>query len=519
MEKVKKFVISKPDSNNTILRLISNNFATSRDPSQFSVRTFFDTFDWRLYQKGLTIYRIEDSYSLLDLKKERILAKYSDASSKTNLYRFWWEFPSGKLQTAIKDIISVRALLPVASIVVSNFPVRVLNADQKTVTKLSFDSIYYLNGRKREFLSSHVKVFSVKGYAKPFQQLCNKLARNNLPIEKQPDFLMALEASGKNAGQYSSKINVQLEPVMPTHQALKTILLFLIQIIRMNEQGITADIDTEFLHDFRVAIRRIRSMLTQIKGVFPPKVTLRLKKDFSTIGKQTNRLRDLDVYLLSETSYISRLPEDLQPGLKNLFSSLLEERKKGHQKVSDFLDSNGYNKVVKYWENFLNSPQKLKIPEAPASNRPILHISQRIIYKRYKKIFKLIGAVRNHTPDEKIHELRIECKKLRYLLEFFSSLFPPKKMKFLIRQLKKLQNNLGLYNDYYVQTKMLKSYLESINLNEKSSLLEAAAIGALISELNQEQDEVRKTFQETFAKFNSQKNSKLFHSLFMNTKT
>jgi CHAD domain-containing protein len=517
--KIKKFVIAKPDNNNSILRLISTNFATTQESPEISIRTFFDTFDWRLYQKKLTLCREKDTYLLLDINQELVLAKYSLKNSKMNQHKFWWEFPTGKLQTAIKYIVSVRALLPVSRIVVSNIPVRVLNTDQKTVTKLSFDSIYYLNGKKRDFLSNHIKVFPVKGYPKPFHQLCKQLSQNNLTVEKRADFLMALEAAGQNVRQYSSKINVRLDPDMLTRQAAKKIIRFLIQIIRMNEQGIKADIDTEFLHDFRVAIRRIRSVLTQIKGVFPLKTKSRLKKDFSKIGKQTNRFRDLDVYLLSETSYISRLPEELKPGLASLFTSLSEERQKEHQKFVNFLNSSGYNRVIKYWEDFLNSPQKIKRAGAPTSNIPVLEVSQRIIYKRYKKIFKLIRGIHHNTSDEKIHELRIECKKLRYLLEFFSSLFPSKKMKFLLSQLKKLQNNLGLYNDYYVQTTMLKSYLESLNLNEKDSLLEAAAIGALISELNQEKGEVQKTFPATFEKFNSLKNSKIFSSLFLNSKS
>ena len=78
--------------------------------------------------------------------------------------------------------------------------------------------------------------------------------------------------------------------------------------MRQNEAGIRADWDTEFLHDFRVAIRRTRSALSQIKGVLPVDAVEHFKDAFRELGRSTNRLRDLDVYLLEEETYRAMLP-------------------------------------------------------------------------------------------------------------------------------------------------------------------------------------------------------------------
>jgi len=82
--------------------------------------------------------------------------------------------------------------------------------------------------------------------------------------------------------------------------------------MRINEVNIEKDLDTEFLHDFRVAIRRTRSALGQIKNVFPMRTTNRFKKDFAFVGELSNQLRDLDVYLLKEDTYKTMLPLVLQ---------------------------------------------------------------------------------------------------------------------------------------------------------------------------------------------------------------
>jgi len=47
----------------------------------------------------------------------------------------------------------------------------------------------------------------------------------------------------------------------------KYIYSHLLKAIKANEQGTIADTDSEFLHDFRVAVRRTRAGLSQIKGI------------------------------------------------------------------------------------------------------------------------------------------------------------------------------------------------------------------------------------------------------------
>ncbi len=63
------------------------------------------------------------------------------------------------------------------------------------------------------------------------------------------------------------------------------------------------------------------------------------------------------------------------------------------------------------------------------------------------------------TEDEVVHQLRINCKKLRYLMEFFAPLFPENEIKTLIKALKLLQDNLGNFNDYSVQQIFLRQVL------------------------------------------------------------
>ena len=120
--------------------------------------------------------------------------------------------------------------------------------------------------------------------------------------------------------------------------------------------------------------------------------------------------------------------------------------------------------------------------------------------------------ISSEASDTELHALRIDCKKLRYLLEFFSSIFPHKSIAPVIRQLKELQENLGDFVDFAVQLHFLYERLTAIPPGKEENLL-AASMGALMATLFQKQEEARSTFHKTFSAFDDKKTSQLFHDL------
>ena len=106
------------------------------------------------------------------------------------------------------------------------------------------------------------------------------------------------------------------------------------------------------------------------------------------------------------------------------------------------------------------------------------------------------------------------CKKLRYLMEFFSSLFTRQKINRLIEQLKKLQDNLGDFNDLCIQLAYLRNIAEELPMTRQKSKKTLVAIGSLIGSLDREKQKVRDAFATTFTNFASLVNKKLFRELF-----
>jgi CHAD domain-containing protein len=230
------------------------------------------------------------------------------------------------------------------------------------------------------------------------------------------------------------------------------------------------------------------------------------------LGKLTNDLRDLDVYLLAETDYRSMLPVFMQEDIAPLIDYLRSRRSDALAKVTAGLESEEYARTLKEWEIFLSEP--VAADSATNASVPIIELARQRIYRQYRRIVRDGNRILEHTEDDLLHALRIECKKLRYLLEFFASLFPPKDMARMIRQLKRLQDNLGAFTDLSVQRDYLMSIAEALDISAPPPRRALVATGFLVETMARRQQEVKADFAETFKTFASPAHQKQFQRLF-----
>lgn len=473
------------------------------------VQTFFDTFDWRLFNKNLVLLHERDRYLLYSLPDRKTVASVSPPRGIEPVYST--DFPDGSMKEILQAHLSVRALLPLARARTRRQTVRVLNRNEKTVVIATLEHARVAGAVRNGQPFNTVALRPVRGYEKHLRRLNRSLRDAGAEPQTEDLFHAAMRATGRSPGDYNSKLNIVLEPDLNGAEAARRILRHLFKTIRRNEAGIKEDVDTEFLHDFRVGIRRTRSALSQIKSVFPEVPLGRFRKDFSYLGKLTNRLRDLDVALFKQDAYRSLLPGYLRPRLDPLFESLRAERTGEHRRLAAVLDGDRYQKIAADWAAFLECPPESDSPgnaEAPA-----IGLAQRFIDKRYGRVIEMGAAIEASTPDADLHRLRIECKKLRYLLEFFSSLFPSGEIRLIVGHLRSLQDNLGDFNDLSVQQADLKKYLHALSA-ERTHPETFAAIGGLIGCLYREQQTVRAAFSKTFMEFNRAEVAATFRRLF-----
>jgi CHAD domain-containing protein len=492
--------------------LLQKHYTVKEETTEPCAFTYYDSFDWRFHNRGLHLQHSGRKFTLTNFLES---PETEEASLITDyLGRFSWDYPHSGFRDYIAEILDPRALSEITSGTNQITTLHLLNKDEKTVVRVTIEQASIRKGKLDLPLKRRACLHSVRGYENDLNTTRRVLETSGLVICDETLFEEAIRILGISPGDYSGKVSFILDAKTQARQTTKEMILSLLHVVRNNEAGTIDDHDSEYLHDYRVSIRKIRSILSLIKEVFPEDVTLQLKDEFRNLGTETGPVRDLDVYLLSKEEYISMVPQAQKAGIELLFKDLEKRRKTECAKLSKFLKSKAYNTLmVEKIHFFSNSDDEL--PPSRNSEKPIGKLAIRTLQKRYAKIIGMgTHIITRDTEDEEVHELRIECKKLRYLLEFFKSLLNQKAVAKFVRQLKHLQDNLGRFNDLCVQQQYMNNYLQSLNLRRKNATEIVTAVGTLIGVLYKEQIEERAKVDANVSAFICEENQQLFNTIF-----
>ena len=483
---------------------LSNKACVQLVSRQSSLKTYYDSFDWRLYTNGITceFNRSKAASTLLlrNLENNLIIASIDCEEVPV----FSRQLQSEEIRSALEPLLKMRALLPVCTLDYEIYFLNIINNDKKTVLHLVIE--------EHDLLNDRVTLQPIKGYGKAAEHIIEILTTKlGLTPAHKPLLLNALKLQGRKPNDYSSKLNINLYPDMRADIAAKYIYSHLLKAIKDNEQGTIADTDTEFLHDFRVAVRRTRAGLSQLKGVLPDKINAYYAEFFSWLGQSTSSTRDLDVYLLNFDHYKSSLPTSIRDDLNPLYEFLLVKQQKAQKELASRLRTAKYLATISQWEHYLKEQAPLK-PVEHNAKLTIKQLADRRLWKNYKRVLQEGDAITEQSPSEALHGLRKSCKKLRYLMEFFQSLYHEHQINHFIKNLKGLQEVLGNFQDLSVQESTLKLFSEEM-LNNNSHANTLLAMDVLIQNLDIFRCNARKDFSSKFATFKHEESQSEFKSL------
>jgi CHAD domain-containing protein len=319
---------------------------------------------------------------------------------------------------------------------------------------------------------------------------------------------LLLQQVNNQPHSYTLRPEFGLEMATPTREATGRIVRVMLKLAVSNLPGVVNDLDTEFLHDYRICLRKIRSVLSLVKGGYPAEGTRQMRTILGDLARQTNRLRDLDVYLLTRRDYLAALPPAFRPALDRMFDDFSAERDKEFRRVTSKLAGPVVHRLLHQVLDFFSEGTSHK--PSPASDLPVGPLVFAGIYRRYRTIRKIASGIDAVTPDEGIHQLRIECKKLRYLMEFFNELIPKEAGAPLQKLLRRLQGRLGEFNDASVQQKSLLEYWEQHKPGAEVTL----GLGGLVSILYQRQQQARSLIRQSLDEFCSASTAAVFKHTF-----
>lgn len=294
-------------------------------------------------------------------------------------------------------------------------------------------------------------------------------------------------------------------------QAMRDVFCSLLVKIQASSERILAGSDPEDVHDLRVACRRTRTILSQIPGVFKKQPTVVFKSSFRQIGTVTGKCRDLDVWLEAIHENRRFINPDEIKSFNGFASIILHDRDTARHQVREEIGRPWFKNLLDHWQTFLDTPSASPKPAAAIDVKEA--VSPRIL-KAHNRLLKHGVALPERPSAAALHRLRIDGKKLRYLLEFFGDNFDTLHNQDLIKDLKSLQDALGGINDREVQLDAL-GLLES-QPNELPPSF-ALPIGQHRQYLQRSLREFRASFAEEFRSFSEAGTIESFQSLFAQT--
>jgi CHAD domain-containing protein len=310
----------------------------------------------------------------------------------------------------------------------------------------------------------------------------------------------------------TSQSKPAVEPIQRSDRVIRRILLHQLDAIRATVDGVIDGLDPEPLHDLRVATRRTRVALAASKKLLPGPAVDRFAPEFKWLGRVTGPCRDLDVFLFEMEGFRTRL-EISAASLDPLRLLVSTQRKKEHQRVCGALRSERFRLLIDGWSDLLEN-ESFGCTGPRNAGRPVIEFAGKRIRKAYRRCFKRGARLADDAPDRAFHRLRIDAKKLRYLLEFFSDLYPQETMQSLIKELKRLQDILGGFNDMVVQRERLAGFKEQLDSSAEARPVTFISIGRLGRAVEARQDEHRRALAERFASFAGAENQRLYRETF-----
>lgn len=396
------------------------------------VAVVLDTADGRLDRRGARVVHESDARGgtcrlrLADGREWRLGPARPD---------FAHDLAAGAGREALNALAGERRLFEGPRRLLRRRPLRLLDGQGKTVVRVGIELD---RDAERDASEPTAVVQAVRGYERHHARLCARLEqepglrrlREDGPEGALPRAADALPRAGKAA------------------ECLGLLLERRLQSFLAQEAGLRADLDPEFNHDFRVAARRTRSLLGDLGRALPEPAVSALREELRWLGGLTGPLRDLDVLAAELRGTADLAPEEL----RTLLAALGRRRDGALAAMRAGLDSPRYAELVRAWRELAESPT----PAAGAGAQLFREWLAKRLRKRARSLLERIRPGIAAGPVADLHALRIQAKKLRYLLECAHGLVSEQHEVEALGVLKRLQERLGALNDAAVQTATLE---------------------------------------------------------------
>ncbi len=243
------------------------------------------------------------------------------------------------------------------------------------------------------------------------------------------------------------------------------------------ENDVLKDKDPEALHQMRVGMRRLRTIVT----VFAPALSLpkaAQEKKIAKVARRLGELRDLDVLQDTlERNYFPELPTSEQKSIKKVLKNLHKQRQNALKQVQTTLSQQTYKELKEAFKNWLKQPSYADFAEFPIEdilpNLLLPTVSKLFLHPGWLVGVKSLSGEKHpsnlncenvvellETNPDVLHSLRKQAKRVRYQMELFTDFYEPSYQDY-VQEIKEMQTILGQIQDSFILGEFLADSLES----------------------------------------------------------
>lgn len=467
-----------------VVDALSAHFRVATGPREVIRTARLDTFDRRLRAAGVALeLRSGATGDRLVLSRQGVGSTTVAQVAEMKWPALTSALPDGPLRDELAPVAGIRALIVISDEKRRVRRAELRNGDEKIVARVDLEEPVATSPP----VPLEVTVRPLRGYDDQARRATGLLTALGLrPVEV------------REVAEPEVSPSVGMDRSTPAVRLLASTLSQFFEMMHDNLPGLLEDVDTEFLHDFRVAVRRTRSTLKLGRPVLPEVMRARWEPAFKWLGDLTTPVRDLDVYELDLPTMAGWLvaadAADLAP-----FAVLLRRRRAAERRaLVRGLRSVKFQRLSTEWESAL--AELADAPPDGESGPSSGDLADLSISRAYRRVSRGGAAISADSPAESLHTLRKHCKELRYSLEVFAPVIDKSLRRRAVGDLKALQDVLGRFQDSEVQRQALRHFAEEL-MRDGTSATAVLAMGELIGHLDADQDRARSEFDIVFSRF------------------
>lgn len=444
-----------------LARRLAPSIGLVAGPAMHVDRVYLDTLDWRLFRSGQVLVDETGAARTLVLQS-RTTARSDLVVRASSRPRVASDLPGG-LRDRLAPVLEPRRLLEVGRERAEVWPLRMIDADGKTIARVDVEHVQCDDAGT----IVRVQLRPVRGYDRITRQMRAAFdAQADLSAADDP-VVFAARALGTEPGVEQGPGPLRLDRAGRSVDALAAVLKHQLDTLVASESGVRQQLDPELLHEFRIAVRRTRSIVRLARSHLSDDLAKIWESEWEWLATITSTPRDLDVLLEELASARIHLPAESKRGLDELDELIRAQRGSAQTTLVAALDGDRYGTLKRGW--------RVGISELVATHHDATttaELADELVARATRQLLRRAEAMTVDAPVESVHDVRKRTKRLRYTLDLLESALDRRSARVYLRATKRLQDDLGAFQDNVVyHSRMAELIVDSSSLTADALLV------------------------------------------------